>query len=171
MTPSTPATPTPYPRRTLATRATGEVLSAAHVSHMDPVSVYGMCALRQDVFVIEQGVTSERELDERDLEAGTVTLWWSRGPRVIATIRVLRDEGLMRIGRLATAQEARRGGFGGEAMRAAIEICRELEPTQPIEIHGQSYLKAWYESMGYVCVGEEFLEAGIWHYPMRYDHA
>lgn len=156
--------------RVIETRADGSSLHAAHLSRMRPEIVYSLCTLRQDVFVLEQNVTSEPELDGRDLNDGTITLWWEKDGRVIATIRVLTEEAEMRIGRLACAKEARRGGYGGSLMRAAIALCKEIAPDQDIVIHGQSYLKEWYESMGYETVGPEFHEAGIAHYPMRYRH-
>ena len=55
-------------------------------------------------------------------------------------------------------------------MAAAIDLCKERESTQKIVIHGQSYLKDWYESLGYVTVSDEFDEAGIAHYTMEYHH-
>lgn len=162
--------PQPLPARLISTRDDGATLHAAHISQMDPRTVYSLCVLRQDVFILEQNVTSEPELDGRDLEPGSVMIWWEKDGTVFGTIRVLREDGHMRIGRLACAKPARRGGYGGALMRAAIDICRELAPEQKIVIHGQSYLKDWYESMGYVTTGPEFDEAGITHYPMEYVH-
>lgn len=156
-----------FESRTIDTRADGSVLRAARLFDMRPETVYSLCVLRQDVFILEQQVTTEPELDGRDLEPGTVIVWWEKDGTVIGTIRVLRDPGHMRIGRLACAKSARRGGYGGALMAAAIDICRELEPEQKIVIHGQSYLKDWYEGMGYVTTGPEFLEDGIPHYPME----
>lgn len=159
--------PVPFALRTIETRDDGSTLRAASLRVMPPETVYSLCVLRQDVFILEQGVTGEPELDGRDLEPGTVLIWWEKDHKVIGTIRVLDDGGHLRIGRLACAKSARRGGYGRGLMNAAISVCREIDPTQKIVIHGQSYLKDWYESIGYVTVGPEFLEEGIPHYPME----
>ncbi|MCT1867331.1 GNAT family N-acetyltransferase [Dermabacter sp. p3-SID358] len=159
-----------YEMRTLETRPDGAQLKASHLSFMDPEIVYSLCMLRQDVFILEQQVTSEQELDGLDREDSTITLWWEKDGDVIGTIRVFPGDGCMRIGRLACAKSARRGGFGGALMAAAIDLCKERESTQKIVIHGQSYLKGWYESLGYVTVSDEFEEAGIAHYTMEYRH-
>lgn len=159
-----------YEMRILETRPDGARLKAAHLSFMDPEIVYSLCMLRQDVFIIEQGVSSEQELDGLDREDSTITVWWEKDGEVIGTIRVFPGEDCMRIGRLACAKSARRGGFGGALMAAAIDLCKERESTQKIVIHGQSYLKDWYESLGYVTVSDEFYEAGIAHYTMEYHH-
>lgn len=164
---------TPHPKfdlRVLAERPDGSALKASHLSFMDPEIVYSLCMLRQDVFIIEQGVSSEQELDGLDREDSTITVWWEKDGDVIGTIRVFPGEGCMRIGRLACAKSARRGGYGGALMAAAIDLCKERESTQKIVIHGQSYLKDWYESLGYVTVSDEFYEAGIAHYTMEYHH-
>ncbi|EWS80651.1 GNAT family N-acetyltransferase [Brachybacterium phenoliresistens] len=158
----------------------GATLHRAPVREVDPRTLYLLAKLRQDVFSIEQGAT-DPDLDGRDLEAGTTLLWIEvPGPEAEAAglagepaahIRVLTEpDGSMRIGRLAVRAQNRRDGFGGRIMRAALDLTRELAPDQVVRIDAQAYLEDWYRGMGYVTVGEMFLEAGIEHVPMEYRH-
>ena len=156
--------------RTLTTRPDGSHLRIGHLTRMDPVSVYLIAQLRHNVFVMEQDVSDEPELDGLDLDPGTLLLWWQRERDVLATIRILEQDGHMRLGRLAAARSARGAGYGGDIMQAAIRVARDVRPHWDIVIHGQSYLQRWYESIGFITEGPEFVEAGIAHYPMRLRH-
>jgi ElaA protein len=128
---------------------------------------YRIARLRQEVFVVEQDCPY-LDLDGRDLEPHTAQLWAADDAGEIAsTVRILdesfREPGLASIGRVVTAPAWRGKGVAGAVLQAAVDLCDE----RPIEIHAQSYLRAWYEGFGFVVCGEEFLEDGIPHLPMR----
>lgn len=174
------AEPIIHPSASAPDAGTGAVLRRAHLRDIDPVTVYLLAKLRQDVFTLEQGAT-DADLDGRELEDTTTLLWIERptpfsvehglDAEPVALIRVMRQpDGSMRIGRLAVRKENRRDGYGGRIMRAAMDVAHETAPDQDINIDAQAYLEKWYESMGYETVGELFLEAGIEHVPMRYRH-
>ena len=65
-------------------------------------------ALRYEVFCTEQGVSEAEEIDGRDGEA--LHLVAVRGGRVIGTCRVLVEDGVGKLGRMAVERGARRGG-------------------------------------------------------------
>lgn len=141
---------------------------------MDPVTVYLLAKLRQDVFGVEQQAT-DPDLDGRDLEPGTWILWAERTGadgtgEPVAHIRVLDDGPNLRIGRLAVRADARTGGIGRRIMRAALDLTEQIDPNRIVKIDAQAYLEDWYVSMGYVTTGEHFMEAGIDHVPMEYRH-
>ncbi len=174
------AEPVIHPAISEPDEGTGAVQRRAHLSDIDPRTVYLLAKLRQDVFTLEQGAT-HGDLDGRELEEGTVLLWievpteearacgLEREP--VALIRVLsQDDGSMRIGRLAVRTRYRRDGYGRRIMRAALDVTHELRPDAEVHIDAQAYLEKWYLSMGYETIGEQFLEAGIEHVPMRYVH-
>lgn len=160
--------------------ATGAVLRRDVLREIDPRTLYLLLQLRERVFTFEQGA-DEEDLDARELEP-TTTLLWVEVPadpqeigglerRPVATIRLMQEpSGSMRIGRLVVAKEHRRDGYGGRLMRAALDVAHELAPEEPVDIDAQAYLEQWYLGMGYVTTGEVFLEAGIEHVPMRYEH-
>ena len=77
-------------------------------------------------------------------------------------VRVLHDDDARRICRVATREDARSGGLAG----ALIE--HVLDSTDgPWVLDAQSYLAGWYRKRGFEDDGEEFVEYGIAHLPMR----
>ncbi len=121
--------------------------------------------LRQNVFVIEQECLYP-DLDGRDLEPGTVQVWAEDdGGTVLGTLRVLADQGgVVRIGRVATAMSARDRGIAARMMVRALETT-----TGPVVLDAQSHLAYWYERLGFVAVGDGFLDDGIPHVHMRLE--
>ena len=135
----------------------------APLDRTDPVTLYRIMMLRTAVFVHEQGVVSEPELDGRDLEPTTTLFWAEQGGEVVATLRVLADgdDGTVHIGRVATAARARGHGVAGALLGAALATC-----PGDVAISAQAYLESWYGRFGFLRTGPNFLEAGIDHVPM-----
>ena len=140
-----------------------EVRDAA-LADLDPVTLYRILALRSAVFVVEQACVY-LDTDGRDLDASARQLWIERDGDVVATLRILRDADTAewRIGRVATASDARNFGLAAHLMRRALEICSEGE----VVLNAQSYLRDWYGRFGFGQDGDEFDEDGIPHIPMR----
>lgn len=149
----------------------GATIHRAHLSEIDPVTVYLLAKLRQDVFTLEQHAT-DADLDGRELEPGTTILWVRTADgEPAAHIRVLtQPDGTLRIGRLAVRKQNRRDGFGGRIMRAALDLTHRIDPEAEVHIDAQAYLEKWYLGMGYETTGPVFMEAGIEHVPMVYRH-
>lgn len=138
------------------------VLDAA-TGELDPVTLYKILRLRTDVFVVEQECAYP-ELDGRDLEPDARQLWIADGEHIQATLRVLRDpDGTARIGRVATAKDARGEGLAAVLMTRAIE----LAGGHDLVLDAQKYLENWYARFGFVRDGEDYIEDGIPHVPMR----
>ncbi|NNE96003.1 MAG: GNAT family N-acetyltransferase [Acidimicrobiales bacterium] len=127
--------------------------------------LHDLLKLRVDVFVVEQNCPYP-ELDGRDLEPGTTHLWIEVDHEPAATLRLLTDPGCRRIGRVATAAEHRGAGYAATLVQRAIGLT-----SDPIELDAQSYLRQWYERFGFVVTGDEFIEDGIAHVPMRREAA
>jgi ElaA protein len=140
-------------------RTTVEPLSFAD---LDAATAYAIWRLRQDVFVVEQECPYP-DLDGRDTEPGTVHVVMRDGDDVIGYARVLDDGGEWRIGRVVLAPAARGRGLADRLMTAALEAC----PARPVVLDAQSPLVGWYAGFGFAVDGEEFLEDGIPHAPMR----
>lgn len=135
----------------------------ATLADLPRATLYGILALRSDVFVVEQDCVY-LDPDGRDLEADARQLWVERDGAVLATLRLLWDApDLARIGRVATARAAR-----GEGLAAALMV-RALELAAPhdVVLDAQTYLAAWYARFGFVRAGADFVEDGIPHVPMR----
>lgn len=140
---------------------------ADRFDEIPPRTFYRLAKLRQEIFVVEQDCVY-LDLDGRDLEGGTIQLWAEdEAGGIASSVRILdedaREPGLRSIGRVITAPAWRGRGVAAEVMRAAVEICA----GHPIILHAQSHLTHWYARFGFTEDGEEFLEDGIPHTPMR----
>lgn len=120
--------------------------------------------IRNAVFVEEQAVPLELEMDEHD---STATHFLLRdGETPLATARLLDKHGLAKIGRVAVRREARGRGLGLILMQAVLDEARRQGFTEAV-LDSQTYAIPFYERLGFVAEGEEFDDAGIPHYLMR----
>jgi ElaA protein len=137
-------------------------LRNAALGELDPATLYRILALRVDVFVVEQNCPYP-ELDGRDLEPAARLVWAERAGQVLATLRLLVDaDGSARIGRVATAADARGSGLAALMMTRALE----LAAGRPVVLDAQAHLADWYARFGFVRTGADFDEDGIRHTPM-----
>ena len=120
--------------------------------------------LRYEVFVDEQGVPRELEVDEFD--PGATHLVAIRDDRVVGTLRMLDHDGAAKIGRVAVRAAARRTGVGARLMDRAAAIASERGFAE-IVVHAQVAVAGFYRRLGYVAEGDRFDEAGIPHIAMR----
>ena len=137
---------------------------------MDPVVLYRLLQLRVAVFVVEQRAAYP-DLDGRDVEPGAELLWAQEGDAVLSTVRVLREPSALRIGRVATAVEARSRGVASVLMRTAVERCDEIDVSLPIVLGAQSHLAGWYARFGFAEYGDPYQEDDIPHVHMRREPA
>jgi predicted GNAT family N-acyltransferase len=130
----------------------------------------GALGVRFRVFVGEQRVPMEDELDEIDATATHAIVL--NNSEVVATGRVFyRDEdSAARIGRMAVDVEYRRQGIGGRLLRF-LEDEATAQGVSTYILNAQVYVKDFYSAHGYIERGEEFLEADIVHVLMRKEAA
>lgn len=122
-------------------------------------------AVRKMVFVEEQAVPLELELDEYDATA-THFLMRDDAGSPVATARLLDKHGLAKIGRVAVRKEVRGRGLGLELMQAVLELAHKRGFTEAV-LDSQTYAIPFYERLGFAAEGEEFDDAGIPHFLMR----
>jgi predicted GNAT family N-acyltransferase len=120
--------------------------------------------LRRRVFVGQQGVTLEADRDGLDPEASHIVA--IDGGRVIGTCRLVFDDGLARLGRMAVEDEARGRGVGAALLAVAEAQARAAGATR-IRLHAQLAARSLYERGGFEARGEEFMEEGIPHLTME----
>lgn len=135
---------------------------------LDPMVAYRLWALRSEVFVIEQEALY-LDLDGRDTEPGTWHVWCADGDEVpVATLRVLDDGDVRRVGRVATAEAHRGRGLAAAMMREVLSRWG----GEPVVLDAQVRLADWYGRFGFVVSGDEFEdEDGMPHLPMRREGA
>ena len=141
------------------------MIQVARFAELSPTVLYGILKLRSDVFVVEQECLYS-DIDGRDLEPDALHLWSETEGAVVAYLRVLNGPpaGASRIGRVVTAPSARSQGLGAELMHKALAAT-----MGPVVLDAQSYLVDWYRALGFQVVGDEFLDDGIPHVPMRLE--
>lgn len=118
--------------------------------------------IRYAVFVEEQQVPAEIELDEFDplcLHA----LAFDRAGRAVGTGRLLPDG---HIGRMAVLPQARGSGFGSALLQALMEAAR-ARGDREVALSAQAHAIPFYERFGFVAEGDEYDDAGIAHRMMR----
>ena len=121
-------------------------------------------ALRLEVFVDEQGVPADEELDSDDAVA--VHAVAVRGGVVVGTGRLVLVSALeARVGRMAVRATVRRQGVGGAVLRF-LEAEARSRGIARIVLHAQAYVRRFYDGHGYAAEGGPFTEAGIEHISM-----
>ena len=129
-------------------------------------------AIRDAVFIREQGIAEELERDGLD-EIARHLVAWQEDRRAIGTARVLAldadrrpvppEQGeVAKIGRMAVLLAERRRGVGRVLLDAALDLAR-LHGIAHAELSAQEYVVAFYEKCGFRVEGEPYLEAGIPH--------
>ena len=122
-------------------------------------------AVRFRVFVDEQQISAEIEIDEDDARCTHALA--RHGGQAVGTGRLLLyDDGTARLGRMAVDREWRRSGVGGRILRRLEEAARDQGASEFV-LHAQEYVKAFYAAHGYAEHGPPFMEAGIPHIEMR----
>ncbi len=121
--------------------------------------------IRNQVFVIEQNVPLELEIDQ--YEAHTVHfVLYDEQRHPLATVRLLPKENqTMKVQRMAVLNEHRQKGLGKVIMDAAEDFAKE-QGYQQLVLDAQLTAVPFYERLGYQAEGDIFLDAGIEHVSM-----
>ncbi len=119
-------------------------------------------AIRQAVFVAEQGVPAELEYDEHEAEATHYLLYMDETP--IGAARWRKTSQGIKLERFAILPEYRNKGIGKTLVNKVLE---DIVPLGlPVYLHSQLRACSLYQRHGFVISGEVFTEAGIAHYKM-----
>ncbi len=121
-------------------------------------------ALRTEVFVDEQHVPPELELDAEDAHALHIIA--QEDGVTIGCARVILSERDAHIGRLAVKKSHRGNGVGSAICRFIIDTCHKRGYTR-IWLNSQLRAVGFYEKLGFSPKGEVFTEAGIEHIEME----
>ncbi len=122
-------------------------------------------ALRQAVFGDELGIT--RGLDQDPTDAGAVhALVCNHMGQPLATGRLVQEgPALARIARVAVLRTMRSTGFGRLVMQALMQLASERGDTRVV-LQSQSSAEGFYTRLGFMPIGEAYVEAGIPHIDM-----
>jgi ElaA protein len=128
--------------------------------------LYGLLRLRTEVFVVEQDCVYQ-DLDDKDQKA--LHVLGKKNGEVIAYTRIFKSGDYFKqasIGRVVVRKSERNSNYGHEIMNASIKTVQEQLNETTIKISAQTYLKKFYNSLGFKAIGEEYLEDGIPHIGM-----
>ena len=120
-------------------------------------------AVRTKVFIEEQNVPVELEVDELDPLADHLVIYNHHKP--VATGRIVWSP-TVTIGRIAVLPELRGSGIGAEIVRGLTSKVFERDINE-VHLHAQAHAVAFYEKLGFISYGEPYVEAGIPHLSMK----
>jgi predicted GNAT family N-acyltransferase len=128
-------------------------------------------AVRRDVFVEEQGVPGDIEVDGKDGEAVHFVAIDDSEPvgaaRLRASDAATVGEGTIgKVERVAVVAD-RRGEGIGRAIMAELETTAADVGLEELELHAQLHVEEFYADLGYETTSDVFEEAGIDHVEMQ----
>ena len=119
--------------------------------------------IRMRVFVSEQGVPRDIELDDDDQHA--IHFLATCSGRAVGTARLVMRGKKAKVGRMAVLKKYRRKGISAALLTRVIAAAKH-RGARIIFLHAQMTVIEFYEKMGFRCVGPVFDEAGIAHRTM-----
>ena len=128
--------------------------------------LYAVLQLRAEVFVVEQDCVYQ-DLDNKDLDAYHVL--GVLDTKIVAYARIFKPGDYFlesSIGRIVVKKEFRKFQYGYQLVQNSIQFIENNLQQNTILISAQSYLTKFYNSLGFIRVGEEYLEDGIPHIKM-----
>jgi predicted GNAT family N-acyltransferase len=124
--------------------------------------------VRRDVFIEEQGVDEDEEMDGRDDEATQFVAYGGESddyPVGTARVRTPADD-VGKVERVAVRETYRRRGVG-KALMERVEAWASDHGFETLKLHAQTHVEAFYADLGYETTSDVFEEAGIDHVAMR----
>lgn len=120
-------------------------------------------SVRRTVFIDEQCVPEEEEIDQHENEATHFVYYQDGIPIGAGRFRFV--EGYGKVERICVLKEAR-GTGAGKAIMNGIEDFVHNQDIHKLKLNAQTHAIPFYASLGYEVVSEEFLDAGIPHKTM-----
>lgn len=128
--------------------------------------LYDLLQLRSEVFVVEQDCVYQ-DIDGKDQKAFHMLGY--KNKNLVAYTRIFKPGDYFKeasIGRVVVKETQRQYSYGYDIMNASVEAIQKHFKTSDIRISAQTYLKRFYNNLGFKEVGEEYLEDGIPHVNM-----
>ncbi|MEX1383624.1 GNAT family N-acetyltransferase [Lutibacter sp.] len=135
-------------------------------SELTKEELYQILQLRSEVFVVEQDCVYQ-DIDYKDQKA--IHVLGFKNNKIIAYTRVFKPGDYFNeasIGRVVVAEKERKFKYGYSIMEASIEAISTYFNKTTIKISAQTYLRKFYNSLGFSQIGDGYLEDGIPHIAM-----
>ena len=144
-------------------------IKTKHFSELNIKQLYDLLQLRSEVFVVEQDCVYQ-DIDGKDKQA--IHVLGYKDQKLVAYTRIFKPGDYFKessIGRVVVSEKERKYKYGYEIMKASINVVKEEYNKEAIIISAQTHLKTFYNNLGFLEVGEEYLEDGIPHIKMKKD--
>ena len=128
--------------------------------------LYDILQLRAEVFVVEQDCVYQ-DVDGKDQDA--VHVMGYKNEKLVAYTRIFGPGVYFEnasIGRVVVQENERAHTYGYDLMNTSIEAVERYYDETTIKISAQTYLKRFYNNLGFKEIGEGYLEDGIPHIGM-----
>ncbi|MPW24847.1 GNAT family N-acetyltransferase [Alkalibaculum sp. M08DMB] len=119
--------------------------------------------IRTKVFVEEQGVSPEKELDQFEDVSDHIVIYNQEQPVAAGRVRI--DKDVAKIQRVCVLKEYRKSGLG----KVVVESLENIVKAKGIcksKLGAQVHAIDFYQRLGYKQISDEFLEEGILHIEM-----
>jgi len=117
-----------------------------------------LSAIRTQVFVEEQHVPIELEIDPQDEKCIHIKATIAQG-QIVGTARLLPSR---YIGRMCVLKSYRQQGIGGKMLQYLIDFSIQ-QGFKNVKLNAQLSALPFYQKFGFIADSEIFLEAGIEH--------
>lgn len=124
--------------------------------------------IRKNVFVVEQSVPEELEIDELENECHYVVGYINAIPVTTARLYVTSDN-YVKVQRVAVSQTYRGKHLGNQLMKEVEKYAKSELCATTLKLGAQQYAVPFYEKLGYTVYSDSYLDAGIWHKDMYKD--
>lgn len=121
--------------------------------------------VRRNVFIKEQNVPPELEIDEHELDA-VHFIGYNDKNEPIAASRLRWINGLGKLERICVLKQHRGKSYGKQMIVKMESVIKQNGLTKAM-LHSQTHAKEFYEQLGYVVNSKQFMDAGIPHVKME----
>ena len=135
-------------------------------SDLTKEELYNILSLRSEVFIVEQNCAYQ-DIDKKDQSALHVFI--KKNNQIIAYTRIFKPNDYFEyssIGRVVVLKKERASKIGSQIMSFSIKKIEEIFNETKIKISAQKHLINFYKKLGFLVIGEEYLEDGIPHIAM-----
>ena len=145
------------------------IVAVKTFNELTTTELYKLLQLRAEIFVVEQNCVYQ-DLDGKGQKA--LHIIGTKNNKIVAYTRIFKAGDYLAqasIGRVIVKHNERGHGFGFDIMKASIHAIQQLFNENSIALSAQTYLKSFYNSLGFIEKGGTYLEDGIPHVMMVKD--
>lgn len=121
-------------------------------------------SVRKIVFIHEQQVPAEEEIDQYDDTAVHFVQYDGETPIGAGRFRTI--DGIGKVERICVLKDKRKTGAGKLIMQKIEDYAKEHD-IQSVKLNAQTHAIPFYTRLGYEIISDEFLDAGIPHRTMK----